>query len=63
MRVDFTANTPGPANVGLGDVEEGRFVDGKWQVIRQIAGDDTAQGEILMLRPNVILRVTVYRFP
>ena len=30
--------------------------------IRQIAGDDTAQGEILMLRPNVILRVTVYRF-
>ena len=26
-RVDFTANTPGPGNVGLGDVEEGRFVD------------------------------------
>jgi hypothetical protein len=63
IRVDFTANTPGPANVGLGDVEEGKFVDGKWVVLRQLAGDDTAQGEILVLRPNVILRVTLYRFP
>ena len=30
---------------------------------RQIAGDDDAQGEILMLRPYTILRVTLYRFP
>jgi hypothetical protein len=63
MRVDFTANTPGPANVGLGDVQEGKFADGKWVVTRQLAGDDDAQGEILVLRPNTILRVTLYRYP
>jgi len=62
MRVDFTPNTPGPQNVGLGDVQEGKFVDGKWVVTRQIEGDDDAQGEILTLR-NSILRVKLYRFP
>jgi hypothetical protein len=63
VRIDFTPNTPGPQNVGLGDVQEGKFVDGKWVVTRQIAGDDDAQGEILILHPNTILRVTLYRFP
>ena len=63
MRIDFAPNAPGPANVGLGDVQEGKFVDGKWVVLRQLAGDDTAQGEILVLRPNTILRVTLYRYP
>jgi len=63
MRVDFSPNTPGPANVGLGDVQEGRYVDGKWEVTRQLAGDDDAQGEILVLHPATILRVTLYRYP
>jgi hypothetical protein len=63
MSIDFTPNTPGPQNVGLGDVQQGKFVDGKWVVTRQIAGDDDAQGEILVLRPNTLLRVTLYRFP
>lgn len=63
MSIDFTANTPGPQNVGLGDVQEGKFVDGKWVVTRQLAGNDDAQGEILLLRPNTILRATLYRFP
>ena len=63
MRIDFTPNTHGPQNVGLGDVQQGNFVDGKWVVARQIAGDDDAQGEILLLRPYTILRVTLYRFP
>ena len=63
MRVDFTANTPGPSNVGLGVVQEGRFVDGKWEVTRWIEGDDDAQGEILLLHPATILRVVLYRFP
>jgi hypothetical protein len=63
MAIDFSANTPGPQNVGLGDVQEGKFVDGKWVVTRLLAGDDDAQGEILVLRPNTILRVTLYRFP
>ena len=63
MRVDFTPNTPGPQNAGLGVVEQGRFVDGKWEVTRWIAGDDDAQGEILVLHPDSIVRVQVYRFP
>jgi hypothetical protein len=62
FRVAFTANTPGPAIVGLGIVQEGRFVDGKWVVVRQLGGDDIGQGEILTLRPNTVLRVVVYRY-
>jgi hypothetical protein len=62
MRINFTTNTPGPPVVGLGDVQEGKFVDGKWRVLRQLGGDDTGQGEILTLRANTVLRVTVYRY-
>lgn len=62
FRISFTPNTAGPKIVGLGDIQEGRFVDGKWVVVRQLGGDDTGQGEILSLRPNTVLRVTVYRY-
>ena len=62
IRVAFTPNTPGPQTVGLGDVQEGKFVDGKWVVVRQLGGDDTGQGELLTLRPNIMMRVTVYRY-
>jgi hypothetical protein len=62
VRIAFAPSTPGPSTAGLGDVQEGRFVDGKWTVLRQLAGDDTGQGEILTLRPNTTLRVTVYRY-
>jgi len=62
VRITFTPTTPGPQAVGLGDVQEGRFADGKWITLRQLAGDDTGQGEILTLRPNSTLRVTVYRY-
>jgi hypothetical protein len=62
VRIAFTPTTPGPSTVGLGDVQEGRFADGKWTVVRQLAGDDTGQGEILTLRPNTTLRVTLYRY-
>jgi hypothetical protein len=62
LRITFTPNTPGPPIVGLGDVQVGRFVDGKWTVVQQLGGDDTGQGEILSLRPNTVQRVTVYRY-
>jgi hypothetical protein len=62
FRIGFTPNTPGPVIVGLGIVQEGKFVDGKWVVVRQLGGDDIGQGEILTLRPNTILRVVVYRY-
>jgi len=62
VRIAFSPTTPGPSMAGLGDVQEGRFVEGKWTVVRQLGGDDTGQGEILTLRPNTTLRVTVYRY-
>ena len=62
MRINFTPATPGPPIAGLGDVQEGKFVDGKWRVVRQLGGDDTGQGEILTLRANTVLHVTVYRY-
>jgi hypothetical protein len=62
LRIGFTPNTPGPSTVGLGIVQEGKFVDGQWVVARQLGGDDIGQGEILTLRPNTILRVLVYRY-
>jgi hypothetical protein len=62
IRVGFTPNTPGPSIAGLGIVQEGGFVDGKWVVVRQLGGDDIGQGEILTLRPNTILRVLLYRY-
>jgi hypothetical protein len=62
IRIAFSPNTPGPQIVGQGDVQEGKFVDGAWQVVRQLGGDDTGQGEILTVRQNTALRVTVYRY-
>ena len=62
IRRGFKPNTPGPPIVGLGDVQEGKFVDSKWMVTRQLGGDDTGQGELLTLRPNTLLRVTVDRY-
>jgi hypothetical protein len=62
VRIAFAPDTPGPKTVGLGDVQQGKFVDGVWRVIRQLGGDDTGQGEILTVRPNSALRVTVYRY-
>ncbi len=61
LRITFTPNTPGPPVAGLGDVQVGRFVNGTWTVVRQLGGDDTGAGRILSLRPNTVLRVTVYR--
>jgi hypothetical protein len=62
IRIAFAPTTPGPRIAGLGDAQQGRFVEGQWRVVRQLGGDDTGQGEILTVRPNAALRVTVYRY-
>ncbi len=62
VRIAFTPATQGPRIAGLGDVQQGKFVDGDWRVVRQLGGDDTGQGEILTVRPNMVLRVTLYRY-
>jgi len=62
IQIAFTPITPGRQIVGLGDAQQGKFVQGQWRVVRQLGGDDTGQGEILTVRPNAPLRVTVYHY-
>ena len=40
VQILFTPNTPGPEIAGLGPVETGKFVDGKWMPGRRVNGDD-----------------------
>jgi hypothetical protein len=70
--VMFSPNTPGPEYAGLGTVEEGVFVDGRWIPGRQISGDEVGQGQNLYLRTHPgnripdsyvgIQRFTLYRY-
>jgi hypothetical protein len=65
VTVTIAPNSPGPPLVGLGTVQEGHFIDGKWTPGRALAGDDTGQGNNISLtggRAGSILRVTLYRY-
>jgi beta-galactosidase GanA len=44
FRVMFKPVTPGPSHAGIGTVEEGRFVNGRWLPGRRLNGDETDQG-------------------
>jgi hypothetical protein len=44
------APSTGTEHAGLATVEEGTFVNGRWIVSRQIAGDETGQGQDISLR-------------
>jgi hypothetical protein len=74
ISVTFSASTAGPAHVGIGTVEEGAFVNGRWIPSRQLAGDETGQGDNLSLRSHPVDRIpgdgyvgiqhfTLYRYP
>jgi hypothetical protein len=74
VSVTFSPNTPGPAHAGLGTVEEGMFVDGRWVPSRQLSGDECGQGGNLSLRAHPVDRIpgdgyvgiqrfTLYRYP
>ena len=74
VSVTFSTNTPGPEHVGIGTVEEGAFVKGRWVPSRQLAGDETGQGDNLSLRSHPVDRIpgdgyvgiqhfTLYRYP
>ena len=72
VSVSFTPNTPGPEHAGIGTVEEGVFVNGRWIPNRQLAGDETGEGQNLSLRSHPadripdsyvgIQRFTLYRY-
>ena len=72
VSVTFSPNPPGPEYAGIGTVEEGAFVNGRWIASRQLAGDETGQGKNLSLRNRPtdrnrdgyagIQRFTLYRY-
>jgi len=62
VKVTFTPNMPGPPLAGLDTVEEGGFVDGRWVPGRTFAGDDSDEGQCVMMDKKGIVRVTVYRY-
>jgi hypothetical protein len=62
VSITFASNTPGAPLAGLGVVEEGKFVNGRWVPGRWLAGDDTEEGDYLILRDMGIFRVTVYHY-
>jgi len=73
LTVAFSPNTPGPEHAGLLTVEEGNFVDGRWVAGRSLAGDDSDEGQYLVLhkqslcclpptRTNSIQHFTLYRY-
>jgi hypothetical protein len=64
VKVTFSPHTPGPPLAGLGMVESGTFVNGRWVPDIRLAGDDTGQGANLfeLQRHMGIQRFTLYRY-
>ncbi len=56
--------TEGGGQAGLLSVAEGRYVDGQWQHIRWLNGDQTHQGRHVRLEPGrfSMQRVKLYRY-
>jgi hypothetical protein len=63
LTVSFSPNTPGPPLAGLATVEEGAFVKGRWVPGRRLEGDDSDEGQFLMLgSKKAIQHFTLYRY-
>ena len=72
VTVRFSPNGPGPERAGLATVEEGAFVNGRWVPGRKLNGDDSDEGNFLMLEKSgccwsptnakSIQRFTLYRY-
>ena len=71
VTVTVSPNTPGPPLAGLATVEEGTFVNGRWVPGRRLNGDDSDEGNFLMLERSgccwppgtkSIQRFTLYRY-
>ena len=61
--VTFATTEPG-RRAGLVSAEEGRFVEGQWENIRWLGGDETHQGRHVRLEPGrfSMQRVKLYRY-
>jgi hypothetical protein len=61
VTLTFSPNTPGPPIAGFATVEEGSFVDGRWVPQRRFAGDDTEEGDMIVMRWAPGSWVPIYR--
>ena len=63
MTVTFASTAEGQ-RAGILSAEEGRYVDGRWENIRWLNGDETHQGRHVRLPPGrfQIQRVRLYRY-
>ncbi len=58
------STTDAGKQAGIVSAEEGRYVNGRWENIRWLGGDETHQGRHIRLEPGrfSIQRVKVYRY-
>jgi Domain of unknown function (DUF5597)/Beta-galactosidase len=63
VTVTFASTVPGQ-RAGILSTEEGRFVDGRWENIRWLSGDETHQGRHIRLEPGrfQVQRVRLYPY-
>lgn len=64
FKVTFTPRAASDPHVGIGAVDEGDFVDGKWVPGRRLNGDENDQGKAWRFDPRRlhIEKVTLYHF-
>jgi beta-galactosidase GanA len=64
VTVTFAAPTPGDPQIGILNCAEGHYVDGQWQHLRWLNGDQTHQGRHLRLEPGhfTLQRIKLYRY-
>lgn len=62
--ITFAAPNPGDPIIGILNCEEGRYVNGQWQHVRWLNGDQTHQGRHLRLEPGrfTLQHVKLYRY-
>jgi len=59
--VTFTADTPGPAIVGIESIDEEFFENGAWTSHRRLNGDENSQGQALRLHASDVTEGRIYR--
>jgi len=64
VTITFAASTPEDPFIGILSCEEGRYVDGQWQHLRWLNGDQTHQGRHVRLEPGrfTLQHVKLYRY-
>jgi hypothetical protein len=62
--ITFEPDTPGYPIVGIGSIQLGRFVKGRWVTDLWLNGDESHQGRHLRLSPDGydIQRIKLYRY-